>query len=413
MDLCVHCGFCLQACPTYLALEDENDSPRGRIVLMQGVLAGDIDVSDAAMNSHLSRCLGCRGCETACPSGVPYGHLLEATRATLRESNSTPLIARLVLGVFAQPFLLRTAMLLGRAFRATGMARVLAKLPGRAGIPFAMLASTAPGHHARKSAASARNRAAQSSTARDSNGTQTVALFEGCVMRGLYSHVNEASRAVLARNGYALRDVAGQQCCGALHAHAGDLNGARARARVNIEAFELSGPDAVAVNAAGCGALLKEYHILFSGDAAWEARAAALAARVKDVSELLYARGPATGNPLNVAVAYDAPCHLQHAQRVTEAPLAVLRAIPSLRLAPTADSDKCCGAAGIYNLIEPETSAAVLAPKLAELQRSGATIVCTGNPGCMMQIGAALLRSGSQIEVMHPVELLHASYSEE
>jgi glycolate oxidase iron-sulfur subunit len=229
-------------------------------------------------------------------------------------------------------------------------------------------------------------------------------------MEGLFSDTNRATERVLGRNGYRMIEAKGQACCGALHAHAGDLDNARKLARRNIEAFERSGADMIAVNAAGCGAMMKEYGHLLQDDPDWHARAKAIGSKVRDVSELLAAVGPAPGNPLPLRVTYDAPCHLVHAQRVVNEPLAVLAAIPQLELIPLRDSDMCCGAAGIYNLIEPDTSDAVLAPKIVNIAETGASYVATGNPGCHMQIGAGLLRSGLKARPIHPVDLLDASY---
>jgi glycolate oxidase iron-sulfur subunit len=399
LDKCVHCGFCLQACPTYVTLEDENDSPRGRLVLMRGLLEGELTPDDPIVRTHLDRCLGCRGCETACPSGVPYGHLLEATRATLAMSEPIAPVARLVLWVFARPVMLRLALLGARIARATGVAALLARLPGRLGFANAMLASTRP-----------RLRTAPYEPV-EAATRGTAALLRGCVMEGLFGHVNAATERTLRVNGYALTEAPGQRCCGALHAHAGDLETARALARVNVAAFERSGADRIVVNAAGCGAMCKEYGQLLADDPAWAARAAAVSARVRDVSEVLADAGPARGGPLPLPATYDAPCHLQHAQRIVEPPLAVLATIPGLELTPLRDADLCCGSAGIYNLVEPDTSDAVLAPKLANIADTRARWVATGNPGCLMQIGAGLLRSGSDAHAIHPVELLDASYA--
>jgi glycolate oxidase iron-sulfur subunit len=203
----------------------------------------------------------------------------------------------------------------------------------------------------------------------------------------------------------------GQKCCGALHAHAGDLEGARSLARTNIAAFERSGAKFVVANAAGCGAIMKEYGHLLHDDPVWHERAVALASRVRDVSELLADAGPRPGGPLPIRVTYDAPCHLQHAQRVTQAPLSVLAAIPGLELVPLHDTDQCCGSAGIYNLIEPATSDAVLEPKLQNILATRASWVATGNPGCLMQIGAGLIRAEINARAIHPVDLLDASYA--
>jgi len=400
IDACVHCGFCLQACPTYLTLEDENDSPRGRIVLMRALLEGRLGPEDESVETHITRCLGCRACETACPAGVPYGHLLEATRATMAEFRPISSIARLILATFERPKLLRFAMASGRALRAIGLARLLARLPGRFGFAMAMLASTRRGSRPgeRKMAARAGSRG-------------TTALFTGCVMEGLFEETNRATERVLAVNDYAVRTAPGQRCCGALHAHAGDAEGARRLARANITAFERANIDYICVNAAGCGAIMKEYPHLLADDREWADRAARIAAKVRDVSELLSAAGPARGGAVRVRVAYDAPCHLMHAQRITVPPLDVLRAIPELELVPLAESDVCCGSAGIFNLIEPETSDVVLHRKLAHIDRANPDVVATGNPGCLMQIGAGLLHAGSRVRARHPVELLDASYA--
>jgi len=401
LDACVHCGFCMQACPTYLALGDENDSPRGRLVLMRSLLEGDVAPSDPLLGKHIDQCLGCRACESACPSGVPYGALLEATRATLGTTGgATPgRIGRLILGVFAQPALLAFVMFLTRVARALGISALLARLPGRFGFANAMLASTRP-----------RRRRAAYPHAAPKHGS--VALLTGCVMEGLFPETNRASERVLAANGYDVVRVAGQRCCGALHAHAGDLAGARALAKRNIVAFERALPDFIAVNAAGCGAMLKDYGHLLRNEPEWHARAQRLAARARDVSELLAAQGPrrAEGRMPEQRVAYDAPCHLLHAQRVAEAPLAALGAA-GVQLVPLTDADQCCGGAGIYNLLHPDVSSAVLNAKLDRIEEAEVAIVATGNPGCLMQIGAGLVRRGSHVRVAHPVDLLDAAYA--
>lgn len=409
LDACVHCGFCLQACPTYVNLEDENDSPRGRLVIMRRLLEGDIALDDADAGRHLDRCLGCRACETACPSGVPYGELLEATRATMAPHRGLPLVARVVLALFARTALLRFVLGGARVFRATGLPRWLATvLPDRLAFPMAMLASTAPVALPSPDAPPSTSSRGAPDSPRDA---RVVTTLSGCVMDGLFAHVHRATERVLAHNGYTLRATTAQHCCGALHAHAGDLDGARALARRNIVAFEAGHADVIAVNSAGCGAMLKQYGHLLHDDPVWASRAAGLAAKVRDVSELLAAAGPRAGGALPLRVTHDPPCHQMHAQRVVSPPLAVLAAIPSLDLVPLEDADQCCGSAGIYNLIEPETSNAVLAPKLARIADTDAALVATGNPGCLMQIGAGLLCSGSRTRAVHPVELLDASYS--
>jgi len=399
INACVHCGFCLQACPTYLNLEDENDSPRGRIFLMRSLLEGTVMPDDPSVQQHIDQCLGCRACEPVCPSGVPYGQLLEATRATLRQSKPPPMVARMILFVFAREWLLRPAMFVSRILAATPIPTLLSGIKGRLGFAMAMLASTGRSIE----------RSRYQPVTRGERGS--VATLRGCVMDGLFSETNRATRRVLAVNGYAPVGAPGQKCCGALHAHAGDLETARSLARSNIVAFERSGATFVAVNAAGCGAIMKEYGHLLKGDPDWHERAERISARVRDVSELLAAAGPREGGPLPLRVTYDAPCHLEHAQRVTQAPLSVLAAIPGLQLVPLHDSDQCCGSAGIYNLIEPATSDAVLAPKLTNIRATGAPWIATGNPGCLMQIGAGLIRAEISARAIHPVDLLDASYA--
>ena len=402
IDACVHCGFCLQACPTYLTLEDENDSPRGRIVLMRSLLEGTLEPTNESVETHIARCLGCRACETACPSGVPYGHLLEATRATLARHRPIPTVARIILSVFSRRALLSLAMFGGRVMRATGLARVMSRLPGRIGFAMAMLSST------RRS--SGEREQGDAYLARGNGVRGNAALLTGCVMEGLFADANAATERTLAVNDYVVKRPAGQVCCGALHAHAGDDETARELARANIAVFANAQNDYICVNAAGCGAMMKEYGQLLADDPEWRERAAEVSAKVRDVSELLSAAGPKRGGPVPMRVAYDAPCHLLHAQRISSPPLDVLRAIPDLELVPLAESDVCCGSAGIYNLVEPETSNVVLDRKLGNIERANADVVATGNPGCMMQIGAGLVRAGSRTSTVHPVELLDRSY---
>ena len=416
LDLCVHCGFCLQACPTYLALEDENDSPRGRLVLMRALVDGTLTVDDVSVQTHIDRCLGCRACETVCPSGVPYGELLEATRATITEQRPLPVIGRAILWVFAQPGRLAVALAAARVLRATRVASLLSRLPGRIGFAMAMLASTTR----RRSAPWQRSQRATetgSAAPRELEGASRgrAALLRGCVMDGLFRETNRATERAVRRAGFEVIDVPDQGCCGALHAHAGDLEGARALARANVAAFAQSGASVIVNNAAGCGAMLESYGHLLADDPEWAERAARVAAAARDVSEVVAPFvGAASGgdhaaetpDTPPVRVAYDPPCHLLHAQRVSAPPLAMLAAVPGIELVPLADADQCCGAAGIYNLLQPAISESVLAAKLANISASGASWVATGNPGCLMQIGAGLRRAGSRVGVVHPVDML-------
>jgi len=400
---CVHCGFCLPACPTYLATGDEADSPRGRIVLMRALERGELGPGDPALVQHLDACLGCRGCEPVCPSGVSYGRGLEAARERLFRENGTTPLGRMVLGVFRQERAWRPLFTLARALRATGIPRLLGG-SGRLGFQMAMLGATRPFTPTHGDSRSPRSGVA--GRGQRDGGRGAVSLFRGCVMDTLFDHVHEATRRTLEANGYRVREVPGQVCCGALHEHAGDRESARALARENAAAFEGS-DDPVVVNSAGCGALLKDYGHLLGDEPG-----AAFGARVRDVSELLAAAGPRPGAPLDTDVVYDAPCHLQHAQRVHEAPLAVLGAIPGLRLRLLPDSDKCCGSAGIYSVLHPAMARSVLEAKIAGIAGAAPRpdVVVTGNPGCLMQIGAGLAAAGLAIPVAHPVELLDESY---
>ncbi len=392
LDPCVHCGFCLPACPTYLATGDEADSPRGRIMLMRALERGEIPADDGGLVQHLDACLGCRGCEPICPSGVGYGRGLEAAREQLAAANGLGPRARAVLGVFRRSPLWRAAFTSARWLRRTGLPARFAGA-GNAAFGLGMLAATRPLRipHGEPAASGARG---------------TVALFRGCVMDTLFRHVHDATRRTLEANGYTVIEVGGQVCCGALHEHAGARSGAEALARRNVAA--LAGKaDYIVVNSAGCGALLKDYGHLLGTDAA-----ARFGSQVRDVTELLAAAGPRSGGALDLDVAYDAPCHLQHAQRVQAPPLALLAAIPGLRLTVLPGSERCCGSAGIYSMLHPEMARAVLDLKLAELAAAvpRPAIVATGNPGCLMQIGAGLRAARLPIAVAHPVELLDWSY---
>jgi glycolate oxidase iron-sulfur subunit len=311
------------------------------------------------------------------------------------------MVARLMLAIFRREWLLRPALALSRMFRSTRVPALLARLPGRIGFSMAMLDST-------RRAGRSRTLGNAPAVGRPVRGTAAVLL--GCVMEGLFGDTNRATERVLLVNGYGLSDAPGQQCCGALHAHAGDLDGARILARANVRAFDAAGADVIAVNSAGCGAMMKEYVHLLADDPQFRDAASRVSARVRDISELLAAAGPTRGGPLPVSVTYDAPCHLIHAQRIVSPPLQVLGMIDGLSLVPLEDADQCCGAAGIYSLVEPETSAAVLAPKIERIARTGAKFVATGNPGCLMQIGAGLRRAGVDARAVHPVELLDAAY---
>lgn len=405
LDACVHCGFCLQSCPTYLATGDEADGPRGRIALMRALELGALAPSDPALTTHLDRCLGCRGCEPVCPSGVGYGQGLEEARTRIAAVRPMPGFARLALWAMTAPVIAPVVYALARALRWTGIPRLLSGR-GRLGFAMGMLDATEP---RRGGWGVVPADAVLGSGPHRSEPLPTphspVLLFTGCIMDGLFRHVHDATTRTLAVNGFAVTSPAGQVCCGALHAHAGLHAEAQAFARRNIAAFG-SSDAAVVVNSAGCGALLKEYGRLLQGDP----DAVRFSARVRDVTELLADRGPEPGGVTSARVAYDPPCHLLHAQHVDDPPRRVLGAIPGLTLVPVASAEQCCGSAGLYSLTEPEMSRAVLDTKIANLRAAAPDVVATGNPGCLMQIGAGLRAAGSATAVQHPVELLDAAY---
>jgi len=407
LDSCVHCGFCLQACPTFLATGDEADSPRGRIELMRGLETGELNPGDPVVATHLDRCLGCRGCEPVCPSGVRYGQGLEAARALLTDRRGVPFIVRAALSAMTTAGASRVVYALARLVRATGLPRRLAGW-GRVRFAMGMLGASAPEGGGRRWRSVKVGGVGPRTTLHHpppSSTTSTVLLFRGCIMDGLFSHVHDATIRTLELNGYAVEEVPAQVCCGALHAHAGLRSEARSLAGANVLAFG-TGDQPIVVNSAGCGAMLKEYAHLVDGAGA----GARFAARVRDVSELLAERGPRPGAPLDTTVAYDPPCHLLHAQRIADPPERVLRAIPVLRLTSMPDAAQCCGSAGLFTLVEPEMSRAVLAPKIASLAQARPQVVATGNPGCLMQLGAGLAAAGVPAVVRHPVELLDESY---
>jgi glycolate oxidase iron-sulfur subunit len=418
---CVHCGFCLPACPTYEVTADEADSPRGRIVLMRALAARELAPDDAALDLHLDRCLGCRACESVCPSGVVFGPALEAARDSITRARGQPASLRIGLWILARPERQRALWRLARLARATRLPELLARGASRSGsaagdgaaarapaapapsvFALAMLAATRPGN----------GRWRAPSATPPPPPSAAMALFRGCVMDGLFGHVHGATVRTLAANGVAVLEAPSQVCCGALAAHAGEAAAARALARANVLAFDAGAPGLpIVTNSAGCGAMLKSYGEWLADDPLAE-RAHAFAGRVRDVSEVLADRGPRRAGPLPLRVGYDAPCHLHHAQKVTDAPLAVLGAIPELQLVPIEGGDRCCGSAGIYSLLQPHLSFEVLESKLRAIAAAAPDVVATGNPGCLMQIGAGTLLAGLDVELRHPVELLDRAYRE-
>ena len=405
LDPCVHCGFCLQSCPTYIATGDEADSPRGRIVLMRAFGRGEIAGTDDRLAHHLQRCLGCLACEPACPSGVEYGPVLEAVRAEMAKTRTIPLFVRLVLAVMAEARIRRPLLAASRLLRP--LARLLAGT-AKVGFQFGMLAATRMRLAVPEGPPGAAPAVWYTRRGNDSGGRQAV-VFRGCIMEGLFSHVNDATERTLRVNGFALAAAPRQGCCGALHVHAGLTEPAKALARRNVRAFAEHPDAAIAVNSAGCGAALKRYGHLLAGDPL-EDEALRFAERVEDIHEMLAAAGPRRGAPLAMTVAVDPPWHLQHAQHVVDEPHTVLGAVPDLACLSPADADHCCGSAGVFSILERQLSRQVLARKLDTLTALAPNAIVTGNPGCVMQIGAGMLAAGRTESVLFPVELLDLSY---
>jgi len=421
---CIHCGLCLEACPTYVITGDENDGPRGRLYLMRAVGEGRLASDSAAFERHIDRCLGCRACEQVCPAGVEYGELLEAARGELFESGPrrglSYAVLRLVLKhIWLHPARLRFAFAAARLLRDTGLPRTMRKsglaklLSRRLQFSLALLESSAPKLKTKRRDPAPENGATGSQTMNSTNDTM---LFAGCVGEGLFSRVNRATERVLQVNGFSVQTPRPQVCCGALHAHAGDLEGARQLARRNIAAFEGKADhqtSPIITNAGGCGAMLASYAHLLSSDPAFADRARSFSARVRDISQQLGTLEIKNGAAVtNDSVTYDSSCHLLYGQHAGEAPLKMLDAVTRLNLVRLEGSERCCGGAGIYNLLEPDLSAEVLAEKLANIQATKAQLLATGNPGCQMQIGAGALLAGMDLKVCHPVELLDEAYAQ-
>jgi glycolate oxidase iron-sulfur subunit len=420
---CIHCGLCLEACPTYVITGDENDGPRGRLYLMRAVGEGRLANDSPSFERHIDRCLGCRACEQVCPAGVEYGQLLEAARGELFHSGPkrgfSYGVLRLVLKhVWLHPARLRFAFAAARLSRDSGMARVLRKsglaklLSRRLEFALALLESSAPKTNLNANSNDKRRLAKASS---DVSHSENIFLFAGCVGAGLFSRVNEATARVLEVNGFKVQTPSEQVCCGALHAHAGDLEGARILARRNVAAFEQSDHNqsaAVVTNAGGCGAMLASYAHLLAEDAEFAERARQFSSRVRDVSQQLETvEIKQAVDGAGQSVTYDASCHLLYGQHAGEAPLKLLGALAGLEFVKLDGSERCCGGAGIYNLLEPNLSARVLEEKLANIRATGADTLATGNPGCQMQIGAGVLLSGMELAVCHPIELLDEAYA--
>ena len=400
---CVHCGFCLPTCPTYVLWGEEADSPRGRIYLMETGLAGE-PMTDS-MVQHFDRCLGCMACVTACPSGVRYDRLIEDTRAQVERRHPRTRAERVLRGAIFRlfPYPRRLRLLRGplRAYQASDVRRLLGPLLARTPT-LATLESLAP-RLRRPERLPERVPAVGPRRA-------VVGMLTGCVQRAFFPDVNAATARVLAAEGCDVVLPRAQGCCGALSVHTGRDVEAQRFARSLIDAFEDAGVDYLVVNAAGCGSSLKEYGDLLRDDPSYAERAAALAAKVRDVSEVLVELGPvAPRHPLPLSVAYHDACHLAHAQGVRAQPRRLLADVPGLSLREIASAEICCGSAGVWNVLNPEPARELGDRKARDVLATGADLLVTANPGCLMQVAAAVHRAGGVIGLAHTVQVLDAS----
>lgn len=405
---CVHCGLCLSLCPTYAELGTEMDSPRGRIVTLRGLQEGRFTLESEVVR-HLDLCLGCRACETACPSGVQYGALIEGARPYIEEHYKRPVVERLkrwgINSIFPNPigmWVFAGLLKIGAALGVSRLAQV-AWLPRQVRPLFALLPQKG----------SLSSAALHDHYPPIGEKRYTVAMLSGCVMPELFGATNQATVKVLQHNGCEVLVPKSQACCGALLLHNGNKPHALALARRNIDVFGSLSIDALIINASGCGAMMKEYGELLKDDPAYKDRAEQLVAKMKDVSEFLddIPLTPPT-KTLTKKVTYHDACHLAHGQAVRDQPRALLNAIPGLEVVDLPESDWCCGSAGTYNLTEPHMAQRLLQRKVKNIETTEADSVVMGNPGCLMQIRAGLQQHGVSITAVHTVDLLAEAYED-
>ncbi len=410
LNACVHCGFCLQTCPTYTLWGKEQDSPRGRIHLMNMAIAGEAELTDSYV-SHFDHCLGCMACTTSCPSGLKYGQLIEAMRGQVERQYRRPLheraLRRMIAAVFSRPKRMRKMVLPLRAYQRLGLQKLARAVGLTSLLPRSLRAmeQMLPDLSRNATLATLPPRIAAQGEKR-----RTVAMLTGCVQSVFTGEVNAATARVLAAEGCEVLVPPEQGCCGALMMDLGQEREALDSARKLIDLFEPLAVDTVVVNAAGCGHTLKDYGYLLRDDPKYRDRAIAFSAKCKDVSEVMAELKPrAPRHPMPLKVAFHDPCHLQHAQGLREQPRAMLRTIPGLELLEISESALCCGSAGLYGLVQSETAHQLGQRKVEKIIATSADAVATGNPGCQLQIGALLNEAGRPLPVMHYMELLDAS----
>ncbi|MDA2917931.1 glycolate oxidase subunit GlcF [Desulfobacterota bacterium AH_259_B03_O07] len=411
---CVHCGFCLSACPTYLETGNELDSPRGRIYLMKSALEGKIPMGGSLVK-HLDMCLGCMACEPACPSGVDYSRLIEAARSQIERRYERPITDKLqraiLFSIFPYPKRLRFLLPFLYLYQATGLRRlvestgILLKLSKKLATMDLML----PQINSSNLFSSMPNFMPAKGTKR-----HRVATLTGCVQSILFPKTNEATIRVLSENGCEVIVPGNQGCCGALSLHSGRISEARNFARSNIDVFEKHGVDTIIVNSAGCGSAMKEYGEILKDDPNYANRAEKISQKTKDVMEFLSEIGLSGElKRLKCRVTYQDACHIAHAQRIKIQPREIIKQIPGIEFVEMPESELCCGSAGIYNLIEPEMSEKLLNRKIENLKETNAELLVAGNPGCLLQIQKGIKQEGLNIKTVHPIELLDWAYKGE
>lgn len=413
-SVCVHCGFCLEVCPTYQELSDENQSPRGRVYLIREAAEGRMPY-DAAVIDPIFTCLDCRACETVCPSGVQVGALIEEARGQVH-AQQLPRgvnggVEKLFLRhIFPYPVRLYAIGFLLGLYQRSGVQRLVRRLGLLRILPQHLqeMEAVLPAIKARPALQTLPPRMAAKGVRK-----ATAALFTGCVMDVFFASINEATARVAVRNGLDVVVPKQQLCCGALQIHAGDRQQARELARLNIDTFLATGADYVIINAAGCGAALKEYPELFRGEPEYHRKAEEFSGRVRDISELLIEVGfEAPAGRVERVITYHDACHLCHAQDIRDQPRRILHSIPGLKVVDMQDSERCCGSAGIYNLTHPQLAGQLLERKMDDVPE-GVSAIAMGNPGCMLQIKVGVHRRQQDIDVLHTVELLDMAYAEE
>lgn len=397
---CIHCGLCLSSCPTYRVLGSEMDSPRGRIYLMRAFDEGRAKITDSFVE-HMFRCLDCRACETACPSGVHFGHMMEEMRGKIVEQRSAHWIARLVLNhVFPYPRRFHLASRMLQLYRLSGAQSILRST----GLLKRLAPQMAAAEELMPDLQFQRGVPLNTHYPAEGQKQGTVAFFTGCVMNSMMGSINRASVRLLTAAGYDVWVPGGQICCGALANHAGLRDTAAEMARQNIARFRSEDVKAIIINAAGCGAMLKEYPLLVE-------EAGGFSSKVKDIAEFLVSTRivERLTKPLRKRVGYDDPCHLIHGQGIKSEPRKLLKSIPGINFVEVEGADQCCGSAGIYNITQNELSMEILNRKMERIQRADIEVLATGNPGCMFQFRYGAKKFGMKLEVLHPVELLSRS----